>query len=115
MIWSKIARSPEDTTRLLILEYIFAWCILPAGQNPRIGDAYSQTKMVMERLRWWGQEEYCQLWEEAVLMTKTPPKGKSRQKTGEPERKEKSQEEKNAERSTKLAQEEQYTKFIPLS
>ena len=92
---------------------MFARVILPAGGGPRLGDAFSQGKRVKERLRRWRQGEYRQLWDEAVQLTKPPAQAKRRQRrTGESEVKEKTQEEKNAVRAGKLAQDGQYTKSL---
>lgn len=60
---------------------------------------------VHEQLAGWHQNEYSQLWEEAVATTRSPPKARGRRTTSQ----EKTQEEKNAERSGKLAREGQYS------
>ena len=86
--------------------------VLPAGRGPRQGDAYSQAKQVKERLKRWGKGEYRQLWEEAVKMTKIPPKAKGRRRTGVPEETVKKQQDKNGERATKLAQEGQFSRAV---
>ena len=86
--------------------------ILPAGRGPRKGEIYFQARLVKERLQRWGMGEYRQLWNETVEMTRTPPRARRRRRTGEPEERVKSQQEKNEERSTKLAQEAQYSKAL---
>ena len=66
-----------------------------------------------ERLKRWGQGHYRQLWDEAVEMTRPPPKARQkRRKTGQPEAGEKTQEERNAERATELAHQGQYTRSL---
>ena len=109
-IWRRINMSPEDP-KAWLLEYIYTRVILPAGRGPRKGDAYSQARMVKERLKQWGRGEYRMLWDEAVKMTAVPPRAR-RKRTGEPEQATKSQEEKNGERATKLAQEGQYSRAL---
>ena len=86
---------------------MFARCILPAGRGSRIGDAYSMAKLVRGRLTQWRAGEYIALWEKAVDLTKvTKKRGRKRK---EPE---KSQDKRNAERATVLAQDGQYTKAL---
>ena len=91
-----------------MLEAMFARCILPAGRGPRAADAYSQARLVRERLRRWRAGEYSQLWQEAVDLTKVQPK-KKKKKQGDQE---KSQEKQNAERAATLAQDGQFTKAL---
>ena len=110
-LWDRMARNPEDT-RLWQLEYMFARVILPAGGGPRKSDAFSQGKLVKERLRRWRLGEYCQLWEEAIQLTKSPTGTRRRRRTGEPEAVQKTQEEKNSERAGVLASEGQYTRAL---
>ena len=111
-VWRQIHTTPDDA-RVWILEYMFCRAILPAGRGPRQGDSYSQAKQVKDRLRRWGRGEYRALWDEAVQLTKVPPRARrQRRRTGEPEVVEKAQVEKNAERAAKLAQEGQYTRGL---
>ena len=83
--------------------------ILPAGRGPRAGDAYSQARLARERLRRWRAGEYSQLWQEAVDLTKITPSKKSKKRR---EEESKTQEKKNAERATTLAQDGQFTKAL---
>ena len=85
---------------------------MPAARGPRTGDSNAQSKAVKERLRRWMQGEYRQLWDEAIELTRTQSRSKGRRKTGEPERTEKCQEERNAERATQLGQDGQYTRAL---
>ena len=110
-LWVRAAGSPEDT-RAWTAIYIFTRAILTAGRGPRLGDAYTHTREVKERLRRWGQGEYRQLWDEAVALTKPPPRARVRRRTGEAVRVEKTQEERNVERSTKLAHNGQYSRAL---
>ena len=89
---------------------MFAKCILPAGRGPRAGDAYSQARLVRERLRRWRAKEYNQLWEEAVALTKIPASKKRKKKAQEEE--EMTQEKENAKRATTLAQDGQYARAL---
>ena len=66
-------------------------------------------RLVRERLRRWRAGEYPQLWQEAVDLTKVPKKKGRKRKGGEEE---KSQEKRNAEHATVLAQDGQYTKAL---
>ena len=108
-LWHQLASNPDDV-RLWVLESMFARCILPAGRGPRAGDAYSQARLVRERLRRWRAGEHAQLWLEAVDLTKVPPKKKGR--GGKQRQEEKTQEQRNAERATTLAQDGQFTKAL---
>ena len=85
--------------------------LLFAGQGPRRSDAYTQARLVKERLRRWKEGEYGQLWQEAVELTK--PATKARRRRGRVMAdQEKSLEEKNAGRALQLAQEGQYRKSL---
>ena len=106
-LYNRVSQSPETTT-LWILLYILPRAILPAGRLPRQADAYSQARVVKERLGRWRRGEYKQLWDEAVSITKAPPKPRKKA----PAREEHSLEEKNAQRATRLAQEGQYTRSL---
>ena len=110
-LWRRLCENPDDV-RLWCLEAMFARAILPAGRGPREADAYSQARVVKERLRRWRGGEHKLLWEEAVQLTKQPKKkSKKRRKEGEVEE-EDSQLKRNAERATVLAQEGQYTRAL---
>ena len=109
-VWERLARNPNNDSAW-ILEYIFSRVILPAGQGPRQGDAYSQARVVKERLRRWKEGDYAELWKEAVELTKTPPKGR-KQRTGARAQQKKTLEQKNAQRAGQLAQEGQYRKSL---
>ena len=105
-LWQRLVQHPEDA-RLWVLEAMFARCILPAGRGPRAGDAYSQARLVRERLRRWRVGEHGQLWQEAVELTKVPPR-----KAKKGQEQEKPQEKRNAERATTLTQDGQFTKAL---
>ena len=49
-LWHRLTQQPDEV-RLWILSAMFARCILPAGRGSRVGDAYSQARLVRERLR----------------------------------------------------------------
>ena len=106
-LWHNLASDMADE-RLWQLESMFARCMLPACKGKRIADAYSQSRIVKERLRRWRGGEYRQLWDEAVDMTKKRPKAKKRRGEGE----EKTAEERNAERAKVLAGEGEYARAI---
>ena len=107
-LWHRMADNPGEI-RLWALESMFSRAILPAGRGPRAGDGCSQSRLVRERLRRWRAGEYSQLWEEAKALTKEHrPRGR-RGRVHEPEN---SQEKRNAERATTLAQEGQYTRAL---
>ena len=109
-LWQKLAADSDDV-RLWALMAMFAKVILPAGRGPRVGDAYSQARLVRERLRRWRGGEYLELWEEAKQLTKEarkPKRGKKKKNAEE----EQSQQKKNAERAATLAQDGQYTKAL---
>ena len=109
-IWHRVT-SQLDEERLWVLLGMFPRCILPAGRGPRAGDAYSQARLVRERLRRWRNGEYSQLWQEAVNLTKVPPKRRRRGRGGR-QGEEKTQEMRNSERAKILAQEGQFTKAL---
>ena len=100
-IWHRVT-SQLDEERLWVLLGMFPRCILPAGRGPRAGDAYSQARLVRERLRRWRNGEYSQLWQEAVNLTKVPPKRRRRGRGGR-QGEEKTQEMRNSERAKILA------------
>ena len=98
VIWERLAASPAEE-ELWALDYIFTRVILPADRGPRQSDAYSQGRLVRERLSRWKEGEYRELWEEAVQLTAAPPKANSR-RTGAPApEQEKTLEERNAARA----------------
>ena len=117
----QVAAQPEQV-RNWTLQAMFVRCILPAGRGPRAGDAYSQARLVRERLRRWRAGEFLQLWDEAVELTRERPRqGRQRRRGGgrrrreqreEMEEEEQNQARRNAERATILAQEGQYTKAL---
>ena len=84
--------------------------ILPAGHGPRQSDAYSQARLVKDRLRRWKEGAYEELWKEAVNLTK--PQTKKKRKKGSTGEKEKSLEERNATRACQLAQDGQYKRSL---
>ena len=108
-LWQRVADNPEQV-HLWSLLAMFAKSILPAGRGPRAGDAYSQARLVRERLRRWRAKEYNQLWEEAVALTKIPASKKRKKKAQEEE--EMTQEKENAKRATTLAQDGQYARAL---
>ena len=87
---------------------MFPRVILPAPARRRQSDAYSQARVVKERLSRWRKGEYKQLWVEAVDSCKARPQ--SRKKTAQPQ--EQTQEELNAKRATKLGQDGQFTRAL---
>ena len=111
-------KAQPDRVGNWVLQAMFARCILPAGRGPRAGDAYSQARLVRERLRRWRAREFSQLWDEAVELTRVRPRQGRPRKRGRPGRRRQQQEEeesqakKNAERATTLAQDGQYTKAL---
>ena len=116
----RIKNQPEQV-RNWVLQAMFARCILPAGRGPRAGDAYSQARLVRERLRRWRAGEFVQLWDEAVELTRERPRQGRPRKRGRPGRRRQQQQEqdeqesqakRNAERATTLAQDGQYTKAL---
>ena len=109
-LWQKLADDPDDV-RLWALLSMFAKVILPAGKGPRIGDAYSQARLVRERLRRWRGGEFLELWGEAIQLTREARKTKKGRKKKNAEE-EQSQQEKNAERAATLAQDRQYTRAL---
>ena len=109
-LWQRLVENPGEV-RLWILESMFVRVILPAGRGPRAGDAYSQARLVRERLRRWRGGEYGQLWDEAKELTKEQRK-KPKNKRGEELGEEEKQRERNAERAKTLAQDGQYTKAL---
>ena len=105
--------------------YMFVKCILPAGNGPRTGDAYSQAAVVKERLARWGRGQHLELWKEAVAATRMPAKKTKMRKTktaasaSTPEMVEpkagQTQEvldKKNGERALKAVRDGQYTRGI---
>ena len=106
VVWGRAASHPEDLRNWKLL-LMFWRTILPAGRGPRISDAYSQTRLVRERLRRWRGGEYKHLWDEATTLTKQ--KKSSRKKTSQLD---KTQADINAERAAILASEGQYSKAI---
>ena len=119
-VLSRIKAQP-DQVQNWVLQGMFARCILPAGRGPRAGDAYSQARLVRERLRRWRAGEFVQLWEEAVELTRERPRQGRPRRRGRPGRRrqlqqeedeEESQAKKNAERAATLAQDGQYTKAL---
>ena len=107
-IWGRMAEFP-DNMQLWVLYFIFQRVILPAGRGPRQADAYSQARLQKERLSRWRKGEVLQLWEEAKKLTKIPTSKKKRQRG---EKKEKTQEEKNAARASTLAADGQLTRAV---
>jgi hypothetical protein len=105
----QLAENPEDPVAWLHSS-IFARCILPAGRGPREGDAYSQSKVVRERLRRWRAGEVAELWEEAVALTQLRPRAKEKRRQAVEG--EKTLQERNAERATRLVQEGQYARGL---
>ena len=105
-LYVRLARVPEAHT-LWTLLLIFPRAILYAGWGPRQADTRSQAKQVLSRLSRWRHGEYRQLWDEAIAATKPSPK--SRRRAAEED---KSQEERNIVRATKLAQQGQYTRSL---
>ena len=105
-LYVRLAKLPEVHT-LWTLLLIFPRAILYAGRSPRQADARSQAKQVLSRLSRWRHGEYRQLWEEAIAAT-TPP-SKSKHRVAEED---KSQEQRNVMRATKLAQQGQYTRSL---
>ena len=79
---------------------------MQAGQY-RQADARAQAGLVKERLNRLRHGQYRELWDEAVSGAKVPARGKSRQAQTDA-----TQEEKNAKRATRLAQEGQYTRSL---
>ena len=73
----------------------------------RQADARAQAGLVKERLNRSRHGQYRELWDEAVSGAKVPARGKSRQAQTDA-----TQEEKNAKRATRLAQEGQYTRSL---
>jgi hypothetical protein len=108
-VWHNLVADPGDES-LWVLEAIMSRCILPACRGPRVADAYSQGRLVKERLRRWRAGEYRELWEEAVTLTKRQPKARRQRGGQDPE--ERSQEQRNAERARVLAQEGEYTRSL---
>ena len=98
---NRVAYNPDNISAW-ILQLMFAKSILPAVKHR---PDTNQAKTVKERLERWRRGEYRALWEEAVTMTKL--KGRSRKKGQEQQL---SQEEKNAQRATRLAQQGEYTR-----
>ena len=110
-LWHNLGSDTVDD-RLWLLESIFARCILPAGRGKRIADAYSQSRVVKERLRRWRAGEYRQLWDEAVQVTKKRPKKSSKARRYQGDFEEKSAEERNADRAAALAGEGEYARAV---
>ena len=98
---NRVAFNPDNISAW-ILQHMFAKSILPAVKHRPDSN---QAKTVKERLARWRRGEYRALWEEAVAMTKV--KGKSKKKGQEHQL---SQEEKNAQRATRLSQQGEYTR-----
>ncbi len=94
-----------------LLWLIFPRCILAAGRGPRQGDAYALARSVKARLQRWQAGEYSQLWAEAVQLTlpPVPAAGRNRRAPPPPVR---TQEERNVERATTLAQQGQYARGL---
>ena len=84
---------------------MFVKVILPATKNTSGG---SQVKVVKDRLARWRRGDYKALWDEAVEMTKV--RGKPRKKTQQHQQL--SQEEMNAQRAQRLAQQGEYTRAV---
>ena len=108
-LWNRLANNMEEN-RLWIMVLLFTRVILPAGRGPRQGDAYSQSRLVRDRLRRWRGGEVRQLWDEAVELTRPRPRVGRRRRGAEAE--EKTQEERNAVRAATLAGEGQYTRSL---
>ena len=108
-LWSRLANNMGEN-RLWIMALLFTRVILPAGRGPRQGDAYSQSRLVRDRLRRWRGGEVRQLWDEAVELTRPRPRVGRRRRGAEAE--EKTQEERNAVRAATLAGEGQYTRSL---
>ena len=98
---NRVAFNPEKISAW-VLQLMFAKCILPAVKHRPDSN---QSKAVKERLARWRRADYRALWEEAVEMTKL--KGKSRKKTQDQQI---SQEERNSQRASRLAQQGEYTR-----
>ena len=106
-LWQQVADRPDDLQGWLLI-LIFPRAILPARMElDRGGEGESKAKMIKERLRRWRQGEYSALWKEAVQLISS--RGKRKKKV---QPLEKSQQELNVERATKLCQEGQYTKAL---
>ena len=103
---NRVSRTPEAHSLWLLLS-IFPRVILPASRGPRQADARSQAKAVRERLHRWRQGQFRDLWDEAVKMTKVPVRAKKKA-----QEEEKSQQEKNVLRATRLVQEGQYARSL---
>ena len=101
-------RTPEAVS-LWVLLMIFPRVILPVTPIRNSSDAYSQARIVKERLQRWRRGDYMALWEEAIKLTKPQQKKK---KKGAGFQAEQSQEEQNAKRSTRLAQDGQFTRAL---
>ena len=110
-LWYRLSENPREV-RLWCLETMFSRAILPAGRGPRVGDAYSQARLVRERLRRWRQGEYRQLWEEAKDLTKEQRRPRGRQGRARQQEEEGAQQKRNAERATTLAQDGQFTRAL---
>ena len=94
-----------------VLESIFFRCILPAGQGPDPGDAWSQIRLIRDRLRRWKAGDCGQLWAEAIAgQEKNSRRGNRRRVAAEKENL--SQEEMNAMRCKSKAQEGQYSRAV---
>ena len=87
---------------------MFPRAIHPVPANRNQSDAYSQARIVKERLVRWGRGEYRELWDEATKLSRFQP----RKKKKGVEETEPSQEEQNSRRATRLAQDGQFTRAL---
>ena len=108
-LWQQVADKPIESKGWLLIS-IFPRAILPAKLGLDHGEGESKAKMIKERLRRWRQGEHGQLWKEAVQLSSQKPKAKKKRAAAAAS--EKSQQELNVERATKLCQEGQYTKAL---
>ena len=106
-LWQQVADKPAEVQGWLLI-FIFTRAVLPAGIAGNQDQAESKSKLIRERLRRWRQGEFSALWSEAVQLSSKRPKAKKK-KASVPE---KSQQDLNVERATKLCQEGQYTKSL---
>ena len=108
-LWQQVADKLADAQGWLLIS-IFPRSILPARMGPeRAGEGESKAKLIRDRLRRWRQGEHAALWREALQITSAKPRAKKKHAGAA---KEKSQQELNVERATKLCQEGQYTKAL---
>ena len=102
----KVAANPESTSVwILLLMFVKVTLTAPTGKNKP--DLNNQTKTIKNKLSRWRKGEYSKLWEEAARMTRSSPQSERRASDQEV-----SQEEMNALRAVRLAQQGEYTRAV---